>query len=123
MNQRIHHTIRFDHNSQLYLRTSRPQLNRLQVPFINSQKINVKNSLKMLDNAVGKIYQVLRYIERSGPYIDKYGPIIKEMPTMYKLMKAFNEIEQDATSHSPEETPLLNDDLDQHKQSRPKLYI
>lgn len=94
-------------------------LDRLRVP-----QLNTKDSLQLIENGVGRIYQVLKYIEKSGPYIEKYGPIIKEVPTMYKVMKAINELEHNKEGPT-DSTEDSFDEIDKSrpKQSKPKLYI
>lgn len=128
LNRDVYHTIVFNEQSDIPTRNKRSaKLSRL--PFLNVTKtrnvtsqLTGKNALYLLENAVGRIYQILRYIELSGPYVNKYGPIIKEMPTMYKLMKAFNEL--DAESSEDDGTPSSTENHSNlPKQSRPKLYI
>lgn len=123
MNRDVYHTILFQEQQNVPLRSQRTTpLSRL--PFLNfrqnSRQLTGKNALYALENAIGRVYQVLRYIEYSGQYIDKYAPIIKEMPTMYKLMKAFNEIESNA--NNKEDTQKENI-YSKEKVSTPKLYI
>lgn len=121
MNRKVHHTIVFNANNSEQIRTNKPKTGRLS--FLNKNRLGGTNSLYLLQNAIGRIYQILRYIELSGPYIDKYGPVIKEMPTMYKLMKAINEISNE-TDDDNFEIPVLNEGKTQIiKQSTPKLYI
>lgn len=125
MNRDVYHTILFHEQDRVPTRTSRTsKLSRL--PFLNlsntNNQLTGKNALYMLENAVGRIYQILRYIELSGPYLEKYGPIIKEMPTMYKLMKAFNELENESTDSESGDTQV-NKHSQYPKQSTPKLYI
>lgn len=38
------------------------------------------------------IQYILKLLISSSPFIDQYGPVIKELPKMYTLVKAFKEI-------------------------------
>lgn len=42
-----------------------------------------------------RIQQILNVVERAAPMIEEYGPMVKNLPKMYRMMKAFKEIEQE----------------------------
>ncbi|WP_176330229.1 VrrA/YqfQ family protein [Oceanobacillus rekensis] len=86
---------------------------------------------KTLDN----VQQVLNMVQSSAPFIQEYGPMIKNLPAMYRMMKAFKEIES-----SEDDTKQIADSDEKNKtepvipeyqptktksigESKPKLYI
>jgi len=42
-----------------------------------------------------RIQQILNVVERTVPYLEEYGPMVKNLPKMYQMMKAFKELEKD----------------------------
>lgn len=49
------------------------------------------------------IQSILEMLIKSEPYIHQYGPFIKELPNIYKLMKAFQE-ENKTEENEPQES-------------------
>ncbi|HLR08085.1 MAG TPA: VrrA/YqfQ family protein [Bacillota bacterium] len=81
---------------------------------------------------LNNVQQVLRMIQSAAPLVEKYGPVIKNLPALYKMIKAFNEVEDSATTETPRThyTEYDDDQLDdipnkdmQTGMSIPKLYI
>lgn len=103
------------HNNQY--RDSPRQLTNREDPFIfgNHQQIPPPNRLpmninglfssNMLQNAkthkgiggfasiLQNVQQVLRVVETTTPIIKEYGPMVKNLPAMYRMMKAFKGID------------------------------
>lgn len=44
-------------------------------------------------NVLDNVQQVLRVVETTAPIIKEYGPMIKNLPTMYRMVKAFKSID------------------------------
>jgi len=89
---------------------------------------------KSLDN----LQQVLRMVETTTPFIREYGPMIKNLPAMYRMMKAFKDIEKEPEEkdvHVEKEESkkvIISPEIDPKSQnippkskglSKPKLYI
>lgn len=45
--------------------------------------------------ALSYIQHILRLLQASAPFFEQYGPVLKEMPKMYKIMKVLNELKND----------------------------
>src|SRR5690625_1024374 len=112
-----HYQFRSNERHQMYDLPVK-QKNRSIINRILPNNFKQQEPLQMLENVIGKVYQILKYIEKSGPYIEKYSPIIKEMPTMYKVMKTINELE-----NKEKESNRLNIQNKDRGESIPKLYI
>lgn len=62
------------------------------------------------------IQQILDLLLSTSPFLEQYGPILQELPKMYHLVKAFNEVTNE------EETNI--EVLDYHYDGPPpKLFI
>lgn len=46
------------------------------------------------------VQQVLNVVQSTTPIIQQYGPMVKNIPSMYRMLKAFKDVE---SSDSPEE--------------------
>lgn len=94
-----------------------------------------------LSSTLNNVQQVLRVVQSATPIIQEYGPLIKNLPAMYKMYKAMKDIndedEEKEINELKSETELDQTDVsdqkpikkqapqtDQQKgQSIPKLYI
>ncbi|WLV25928.1 VrrA/YqfQ family protein [Aciduricibacillus chroicocephali] len=47
-----------------------------------------------------KIQQFVNAVERTAPYIEEYGPFIKNLPQMYRMIKAFKSLETEEQDSS-----------------------
>lgn len=65
-----------------------------------------------LSKTLENVQQVLRVIESATPIVQQYGPMIKNLPAMYRMMKAFKDInleEEDDTVESKNDDDLQFD--------------
>ncbi|RKQ37613.1 VrrA/YqfQ family protein [Oceanobacillus halophilus] len=95
-----------------------------------------------LSKTLSNVQQVLHVIQSTAPIIQEYGPMVKNLPAMYRMMKAFKELDDDEPSEDTEEvkeiestdfeddTEIENEDINQQEkprkrtgQSTPKLFI
>ncbi|MHA6251150.1 VrrA/YqfQ family protein [Oceanobacillus sp. CAU 1775] len=95
-------------------------------------KGTINKGINGLNNILGYTQQFLRVVETTSPIIQEYGPMIKNLPAMYKMVKAFKEIndETEADVEKVEdvksETTVDTVSLSNPKRdgiSLPKLYI
>ena len=104
----------------------------LSTEFLQNPKLN--NGIGGFAKALESLQQVLRMVETTTPLIKEYGPMIKNLPTMYRMMKAFknfDDLSEDTEENKEEETILSpQDDKEDMKIpvkksgiSTPKLYI
>src|SRR5699024_4535634 len=49
---------------------------------------------------------IIRMIQSSSPYIERMQPILEDLPTMYQLVKAFQEISQEQKEKEIEREPI-----------------
>src|SRR5690625_1041257 len=75
---------------------------------------------------IAYIQYVMRLLINSSPYIEQYGPVIKELPKMYQIVKAFKEISENELNVDAEN--ITNDDryVESNYEADaplPKLYI
>jgi hypothetical protein len=84
----------------------------------------VSSIIKTLSNPEGltgilnNTQQVLKTVESIGPMIQQYGPLVKNLPMMWKLYKGFKDLPSGETAeNSTSEAP------DVEKESAPKKVI
>ena len=87
-----------------------------------------------------KIQQFVNVVERTAPYIEEYGPFVKNLPQMYRMIKAFKSLGEDeeepvAEKGNSKEESTYKSDQEVHVQeqteqnissegiSKPKLFI
>lgn len=87
---------------------------------------------------LNNIQQVLKVVQSTAPIVQQYAPIAKNLPMMFKLMKALNEDDDtESQLESEEKTRGIESNNNDHKQAKnnentsrrnvgqstPKLYI
>jgi hypothetical protein len=75
---------------------------------VNQTNTGASGFSKALDN----IQQVLKTIESGVPIVQEYAPMIKNLPAMYNMMKAFNDSEE-TPDESTEESNNENQEKNQ----------
>ncbi|OEH55822.1 hypothetical protein AQ616_06490 [Oceanobacillus sp. E9] len=71
--------------------------------------------LQTLSKTLGGVQQFLGILQSTAPLIQEYGPMVKNLPSMYKMMKAFKEIsneEDENTSNKSFENTDSNTEED-----------
>lgn len=89
-----------------------------------------------LSQTLNNVQQVLKAVQTTTPIIQEYGPMVKNLPAMYRMMKAFKEVENTdnktaesvSTEIRSEESvePTISKDSKPPKtsgHSTPKLFI
>lgn len=56
-----------------------------------------------LSNILTNVQQVLKVVESTAPIVQQYGPMIKNLPAMYRMMKAFKEIDDEESAEQQQE--------------------
>ncbi|MBO1004351.1 VrrA/YqfQ family protein [Pseudogracilibacillus auburnensis] len=73
------------------------------------------------------IQSILKLLLSSSPFIEQYGPVIKELPKMYTLVKAFKEINNSELEEGIEEQNENDEYMEKNTfrsdESLPKLFI
>ena len=87
-----------------------------------------------------KIQQFVNVVERTAPYIEEYGPFVKNLPQMYRMIKAFKSLGEDEEEPSTDKVTPKEDSDNKSEQevhvqeqteqnissegmSKPKLFI
>lgn len=47
-----------------------------------------------ISNTLANIQQVLNVVQSTAPIVQEYGPMIKNLPAMYRMMKAFKDLDK-----------------------------
>lgn len=90
-----------------------------------------------LSKTLNGVQQVLRVVDTATPLVKQYGPLVRNLPAMYRMMKAFNSMEStDAAEESNELESLERESISTNTideespvrrsregQSTPKLFI
>lgn len=96
--------------------------------FTNSQhslKSIATRSVEDIPKTLNNIQEVAKIVQSSVPIIEKYAPIVRSIPTMYKVMKSINEVETNDETTFKKEAAHINGDnkVIKSSQSKPRLYI
>ena len=96
----------------------------------------VSKGLYGISGFLENIQQLLRIVETTTPIIREYGPMIKNLPAMYRMMKAIKEIDEEENTQEERESEYKSDSSDAVNSSNqeetrgdrtglstPKLYI
>lgn len=125
---------------------NRPANNNLRNPFhlpgpdrFNSLSQTIKSAAPEktgigITGHLERFQQVLSVVERTTPYIEEYGPFVKNLPQMYRMIKAFKSLENEDIDASPAEELNLEQtevnavepfeqDMKDDGMSKPKLFI
>lgn len=92
--------------------SSRPSMHSFRHLSENSVKSKIKTYLL---KAIVYIKYILEAIKSSSPFFQQYGPLMQEIPKMYKILKAFK---QNEGVSIPNESKQATNNV-----SKPKLYI
>lgn len=71
-----------------------------------------------LSNTLNNVQQILRVVDTAAPIVKQYGPLVKNLPSMYRMMKAFKDMDStDKTSESNklESSKLESSELESNK--------
>lgn len=70
-----------------------------------------------ISKTLTNVQQVLKVVETTAPLVQQYGPFVKNLPAMLKMLKAFNE------SDSQIESEHLNESVDLNQEIKSTEYI
>jgi len=98
-----------------------------------SMAVMANKGVNGLSKTLGHVQNVMQVVQSAAPVVEQYGPMVKNIPAMYRMMKAFKEadggtdtseqptqqVEQNPSTHQTE--PTQPHDLS--GESKPKLFI
>lgn len=70
------------------------------------------------------VQSILRLLKSSVPFFDQYGPMLKQLPNMYKMIKLIQDVNEDVENNEP-----INKEVVQSEQTEganipsPTLFI
>lgn len=63
---------------------------------------NIANkSLGNLNKTLSNVQKVAQVVQSATPIVQEYGPLVKNLPAMYRMMKAINSVEEDEKENTP----------------------
>lgn len=98
----------------------------LQPGYIRTQVVGRVN--EYLARGLAYIQYIIKMLQSSTPFFEKYGPVLEEVPKMYHLVKAFNGIKENDGIKENGGSSELNDDNPvepdiTYEGPSPKLFI
>ncbi len=87
---------------------------------------SILQTLSNPDNLTGFLnntQQVLKTAQSIGPMIQQYGPIVKNLPMMWKLYKGFKDLPTEARSEDEKNNPIMEEQsvpLEEEPKRKPK---
>lgn len=99
---------------------------------VNKQNITnlAQNSIYDINKTLTNVQKVVKVVGSATPMIQEYAPMVKNLPAMYRMMKAFNQIDDEEPAkqsttqkidHSSSDDQIKNSSYS--KQSTPKLFF
>lgn len=73
------------------------------IGLLNSPQIS--KGLSGFSGILNNVQQVLQVVETTTPFIKEYGPMVKNLPAMYRMVKAFKEVDNEPSENQGEEKP------------------
>ncbi|WP_042223640.1 VrrA/YqfQ family protein [Oceanobacillus manasiensis] len=61
-----------------------------------------------LSSTLNNVQQVLKVVQSTAPIVQEYGPMVKNLPSMYRMMKAFKDLE--AEDKKSDDKPIESKD-------------
>lgn len=108
-------------------------VNRI-IPAQKVQSFLSPERIGTITNTLTKAQQVLKAVENAAPIIQQYGPMVKNLPAMFKVMKALKESDDAEIDDDEYEYESTDEDLQEKDafyeqkeeipgSSQPKLFI
>lgn len=86
-----------------------------------------------LSKTLSNVDQVIKVVQSATPIVQEYGPMVKNLPAMYRIVKALSKVDSDDIDHTDTKasyedkaTAAHSNEENRHiisGQSIPKLYI
>ncbi|HLQ98514.1 MAG TPA: VrrA/YqfQ family protein [Candidatus Dormibacteraeota bacterium] len=89
-----------------------------------------------ISKTLSNVDQVIKVVKSATPIVQEYGPMVKNLPAMYRMIKAFSQIEDDTvgknsvendhgSKHEFIDQETINEQEEVHstRESTPRLYI
>ncbi|WP_186577740.1 VrrA/YqfQ family protein [Aquibacillus kalidii] len=71
-----------------------------------------------LTSKLGNIQQVMKMAQSATPLIREYGPMVKNIPTMVRMLKAFNEAEDDDENEDDENVEVEPESMENEEEEK-----
>lgn len=68
-----------------------------------TQSLAQSGGVSTLSKTLGGVQQVLGVVQSTAPLVQEYGPMIKNLPSMYRMMKAFKTFSKEDSEEISEE--------------------
>ncbi|QKY69159.1 VrrA/YqfQ family protein [Lentibacillus sp. CBA3610] len=78
------------------------------------QSLLTPERISGLSQKLGNAQQVLNVVQQTAPLVQQYGPMVKNLPMLFKLVKALNEDDSEETAESAvsEDQPESEEGID-----------
>ncbi|MFD1068146.1 VrrA/YqfQ family protein [Oceanobacillus locisalsi] len=70
-----------------------------------AQSLAQTGGVSTLSKTLGGVQQVLGVVQSTAPLIQEYGPMVKNLPSMYRMMKAFKSFNSEDNEATTETLP------------------
>lgn len=97
---------------------------RLPNPRQNNLSTMAEKGVAGFSKTLNNIQEVVNLVQTAAPIIEEYGPMIKNIPTLYKMIKIMKEPEEEITKHVGTSSEQVKEKTNtQYMASEPKLFI
>ncbi|MDL4839710.1 VrrA/YqfQ family protein [Aquibacillus rhizosphaerae] len=76
-----------------------------------------------ITQTLANVQQVMKMAQSASPIIQQYGPMVKNLPSMLAMLKAFNEADDDEESDTDNELEDIDDDHETDNETNDKTKI
>ncbi|HZW68907.1 MAG TPA: VrrA/YqfQ family protein [Pseudogracilibacillus sp.] len=74
--------------------------------------------------ALVTIQAILRLLKSSVPFFDQYGPMLKQLPNMYKMIKLIQDVNEDSSDKEQINTEVVqSEQTEKRNVPSPTLFI
>lgn len=76
-----------------------------------------------INQFLGRTEQVIKTAQQIKPVVEQYGPVVKNLPSMFKVLRAFNEHTPEESQNEKPKQAVQRKKREEKGISRPKLYV
>lgn len=104
---------------------NRQQRGPFQYPRAQQLPTNKGSKMDRFSTSLDTFQQVLGVIQSTAPYIEKYGPIVQKLPTIYRIYRAMKDIDDPVEGPEQEDentTEPSNNDISTNNERQIGAY-
>lgn len=91
---------------------------------LNNLSTVAEKGVAGFSKTLGNLQQLVNLAQTAAPMIEQYGPMIKNLPALYKMLKIMNEPEEEPKREvEPKSEQIKGERRELDRTSKPRLFI